>query len=89
MIVTWTCPWCGCGPHRVAIENPERTGCQEMILAHCEIEEGGCDTASAISVKISAQVDVHAIELQPATGPARMPRGDFPDNWRDGKDDPL
>lgn len=74
MIVTWQCPWCGCGPQRINIENPERTGAQEMVLAHCEIEEGGCDTASAISVKISAQVDVHPIELTPYNGRARMAR---------------
>lgn len=74
MMVMWTCPWCGVGPQATYIANPERVGAQEMFLAHCDIEEGGCDTASAISVKITAKVDVHAVELQPHDGGARMPR---------------
>lgn len=75
MIVSWKCPWCGVGPQGLYIPNPERVGAQEMVLAHCDIEEGGCDTASAVSVKITAQADVHAIELQPHQGKARMPKG--------------
>lgn len=89
MMVSWKCPWCGEGPQAVYIENPERLGVQPMILAHCDVDTGGCDTASAISVKISAQVDVHAIELQPHQGKARMPRGDFPDNWSSAEEDPV